>query len=256
MSSTVMSPTPPRIDYSIIIPAFNEEEFLPQTLQCLAFAIDSLTREHELVGEVIVVNNNSTDNTAEIAKTFTGLESCMQVVDEPDNQISKARNCGARVAGSARLIFLDADTDVTPSLIHCAVTALDIDAVGGGTVIAIDKAHKGGEFVTALWNRIARMSGYAAGCFVFCRKDAFDAVGGFSEKVYASEEIWLARALKKWGKPRNLKFVVLDEEIVTSARKLEWLSTFAIIKQTLVIFLFPFALKYKRFCQAWYRRPE
>lgn len=251
-----MSDPSPSIDFTIVIPAYNEADFLPQTLDSVSNSLDALKREFNLVGEVIVVDNNSTDGTASIAQSHAGLQGRIRVVHEPDNQISKARNRGAKAANAEHLLFLDADTSITPSLVSAAIEALGKDAVGGGTVIAIDREHRGGEFATNLWNRVARLWGYAAGCFVFCRKDAFDAVGGFSEKVYASEEIWLARGLKKWGRSRDLKFVVLDEAIVTSARKLEWLSTFAMIKQTLVILLFPFALKYKRFCLAWYRRPE
>ena len=89
---------------------------------------------------------------------------------------------------------------MTSSLLHGAIAALNTGAVAGGTLIAIDIKHAGGQLATTLWNQFAKVAKYAAGCFVFCRKDAFDAVGGFSEKVYASEEIWLARALKQMGK--------------------------------------------------------
>jgi len=251
-----MSNPPVVPDYSVIIPAFNEAQFLPKTLDALASAMDSLELAFNLRGEVIVVNNNSSDDTAGVAQQHKGLRGRLSIVDESENQISKARNRGAAVAKSVRLIFVDADTNMTSSLLHGAIAALNTGAVAGGTLIAIDIKHAGGQLATTLWNQFAKVAKYAAGCFVFCRKDAFDAVGGFSEKVYASEEIWLARALKKWGKPRGHGFVVLEEHIVTSARKLEWLSTFAMFRQMFVIVLFPFALKYKRFCNAWYKRPE
>jgi hypothetical protein len=56
---------------------------------------------------------------------------------------------------------------------------------------------------------------WAAGCFLYCSRAAFNAVHGFDEKLFVSEEIALSRALHKHG-----KFVVLKEQVVTSGRKL------------------------------------
>ena len=244
------------VDFSIIIPAFNEADFLPHTLDALGRVLDAIAAEKDLQGEVIVVDNNSSDETGRIAGEHPLAKQCLRVVFEPINQISKARNAGARCAASPLLIFVDADTVVSAAAVGAALNALTNDAVGGGARIKIDFKHRGGEFVTAMWNRFAGWAKYAAGCFVFCRKDAFEAVGGFSEEVYASEEIWLARALKKWGKQHAKQFVVLDEHVITSGRKLRWLSSFAMLKQAVVILFFPFALKYRRFCGAWYQRPD
>jgi len=77
------------IDYSVIVPAFNEEAFLGHTLDALRQAMATVS----LHGEVIVTDNNSTDTTAEIAAA-----SGAKVVFEPVNQISRARNAGARQA--------------------------------------------------------------------------------------------------------------------------------------------------------------
>src|SRR5688572_2471367 len=60
-----------------------------------------------------------------------------------------------------------------------------------------------------------RTLGLAAGCFVFCTRKAFDAVGGFDETYFGGEEIIMSRALKRQG-----RFVVLRDTILTSGRKL------------------------------------
>ena len=243
-------------DFAIVVPAYNEADFLPKTLASLDQAIGEVLANETLRGEVIVVDNNSTDNTASVAREHQFKNAELSVVFEAENQISRARNAGAAGARADKLIFVDADTSVSGELLGAALAALDDGAVGGGARISIDVAHRGGELVTNMWNRFAAWAKYAAGCFVFCQREAFEAVGGFSEEVYASEEIWLARALKKWGKAREQRFVVLPQQVVTSGRKLEWLSGFAMFKQVLVIMLFPFALKYRRFCSAWYERPD
>ena len=74
---------------------------------------------------------------------------------------------------------------------------------------------------------------WAAGCFVFARRDAFVAVGGFDEQYYASEEIHFSRAMKRQG-----RFVVLKEAVMTSARKAEKFSRWTTAKM-----LFPMLLQ-------------
>jgi GT2 family glycosyltransferase len=74
---------------------------------------------------------------------------------------------------------------------------------------------------------------WAAGCFVFARRDAFEAVGGFDEQFYASEEIHFSRAMKRQG-----RFVVLKEAVMTSGRKAEKFSRWATMKM-----LFPMLLQ-------------
>ena len=63
--------------------------------------------------------------------------------------------------------------------------------------------------------RIFRATGIATGCYLFCTRAAFTAVGGFDEKYYGAEEIVMSRALKRQG-----RFVILKQTVTTSARKL------------------------------------
>jgi hypothetical protein len=107
-----------------------------------------------------------------------------------------------------------------------------------------------------LWTRVSLRWGLAAGSFVFSLREAFDAVGGFSEEIYASEEIWFSRAVKKWGKKRGLEFEMLtDHPAVTSPRKAEWYSGVTILFVLFLFAVFPFLVRSKRFCFLWYRRP-
>jgi len=236
--------------YSIVIPAYNEQALLPKTLA----AVRQAMTEVQMAGEVIVVDNNSTDATAEIARDHG-----VQVVFEPVNQISRARNAGAQAAKGHLLVFLDADTLLSGALLRAALDNLASGrCCGGGAVVDFDKPMpwlvRG---FRSFWNRRAVRSGLAAGCFVYCLREAFDEIGGFSEKVYASEEIWLSRALRLWGKKRGLAFCVITEATaVTSARKLEWFSMWHMAAVLLTMLLFPLALRIRWLCWAWYRRPK
>jgi len=191
---------------SFVVPAYNEEKSLAATLGSIAAAAGSLGVEYEIV----VANDASTDATNSIAR-----EHGARVVDVENRQIARTRNDGARAAKGDRLIFVDADTLVTAPLIGAAIRALDEGAVGGGAKPVFEShapgwAHFSIAFVTATM-RILNM---AAGCFIYCRRDAFDAVGGFDPAIFAGEEIWLSQALKKQG-----RFVMLREEVITSPRK-------------------------------------
>lgn len=236
-------------DYSLIVPAYNEEQWLPQTLAQLQRAM----AEQTLRGELIVVDNNSTDRTAALAR-----EAGAAVVFEPYNQISRARNAGARVAQGRYLVFTDADTHISAALLGAALENLMHGAcIGGGARVAFDhlptRAARTG---LALWNGLSRRLRLAAGCFVYCRREAFEAVGGFSEAVYASEEIWLSRALKRAGRQQGREFCIIDEySALSSGRKMEWFGPWQQALLLIMVLLFPFFVRFKRLCGFWYKRP-
>ena len=239
--------------YSLIIPAWNEADFIGDTLQKVTHAMRDLDARGQHQGELIVVDNNSSDETARIAQ-----EQGARVVFEPINQIARARNRGAAEANGEALIFLDADTSCSERLLQQVLDELASDTVvGGGSVIAPDKpvsssAMRGLRF----WNGLSRSARLAAGCFIFCRRDAFDAVGGFSSRVYAGEEIFLSCALKRWGRQAGMQFRILEQEpVITSVRKLEWYSTSQLFRQMLLI-LVPGAVFSRRMCRTWYDDKE
>ena len=169
------------IQYSVIIPAYNEEELLPGTFQALKAAMATVAMD----GEVIVVDNNSTDKTAEIARKFEA-----RVIFEKINQISRARNVGAMHARGNYLLFLDADTMITPDLLQTALNNLKNKQLSGGgsTVIPDKKIKPFYQRGMDIWNWFSVRSQIAAGSFIYCLRDGFEAVGGFSQKVYAGEE--------------------------------------------------------------------
>ena len=233
--------------YSVVIPAYNEEEWLPPTLAVLKETMDSL----DTPGEVIVVDNNSTDRTAQVAEGYGA-----RVVFEPINQISRARNVGARVADGRYLVFLDADTLLSAELLQTALCNLaGGECCGGGTMVAFDKPF--GPVVkqfVRFWNWSSVNLVVAAGCFIYCLREGFDATGGFSEKVYVSEEIWFSRGLRAWGRKRGLAFrIITDGRIITSSRKLEW---FTLLQLLPMLLIGPIAIWFRSLCWFWYRRPE
>ncbi|MEP6914636.1 MAG: glycosyltransferase [Acidobacteriota bacterium] len=192
---------------SFIVPAYNEQDLLGATLA----ALHSAARGAGFTYQIIVADDGSTDRTASIAR-----EHGAQVVTVAVRQIAAARNAGARAATGESLIFVDADTIVSAELLRAAVDALRSGVVGGGTVVRIDgRIPLYLRPATTIFPWMLYALRLAAGCFIFCTRDAFNAVGGFDETLYATEEIALSRALKRHG-----RFVILRLPVLTSGRKL------------------------------------
>ena len=197
----------PDIDFvSFIVPAHNEERLIGRTLDALRAAAATLP----LPSEIIVVDDASTDGTATVAHSHGA-----HVVPVRLRHIAAVRNAGAKVARGDMLIFVDADTIVSSEAVHAAVAALQSGAVGGGALVSWDGTMpwwaRAAEAFTLVWMRVIKS---AAGCFMFCARAPFEAAGGFDERLYAGEELFLSPSLKRRG-----SFVILRERVVTSGRK-------------------------------------
>lgn len=201
---------------SFVIPAHNEEALVGQTIASIQAAARAVGEPFE----VIVADDASTDRTAAIAR-----EHGAQVVSVNKRQIAAVRNAGAREARGEVLIFVDADTLLPEATLRAALAALAGGVIGGGAMVRMDEALKPSlRPLMWIWNAISRFCRYAAGCFIFVRREAFEAIGGFNEEYYVSEEIQLSRALKPRG-----RFVVLPQHVVTSARKLRLYGTLRLL---------------------------
>ena len=202
--------SPPMV-ISFIVPAYNEEQLLGPTLE----SIHSAARDIGEPYEVIVVDDGSTDQTSLIAQHHRA-----RVVAVAHRKISATRNSGAKVATGDFLFFVDADTLVNTQVVQAAINLMRRGAVGGGAAFKFDGVvpwyvHLMLPVIVFLF----RLAGIATGCFLFCTKSAFDAVGGFDEAYFGAEEIVLSQALRRQG-----RFKVLRESVTTSGRKLRTFS--------------------------------
>lgn len=192
---------------SFVVPAFNEEHVLAASLDAMHEAIAGLDDPTE----VIVVDDGSTDETAAVARAHGA-----RVVSVNHRHIAATRNAGAQAARGEWLIFVDADTIVTPAVLRAAVAALRSGAVAGGCRIRFEgRLPLYGRILISAALPLYEALRFAAGCFIFCTRDAFEAAGGFDETLFAAEEVVLSRALRRQG-----RFVILREHVVTSGRKL------------------------------------
>jgi len=194
---------------SFVVPAHNEQTCLPATLA----AIHHSARTLDLTYEIIVVDDASSDATAEIARANQA-----RVVSVNHRQIAVTRNSGARAAKGERIFFVDADTSINPRTLHEALTAMNRGAVGGGGAVWIDWREAlpfYGYIITILAVTFPKLIGFTGGAFMFCTREAFQATGGFDERFYWSEEGEFTLALRREG-----RFFVPWRPVVTSGRRL------------------------------------
>lgn len=234
---------------SIIIPAFNEERLI---MHCLDSVAESLAANQKpgFTAEVIVVDNNSTDKTAELA-TQAGAK----VVFEPINQIGRARNSGATVATGEWLLFVDADSLLNPGMVADILNMIESGQyVGCGSVMHMPNLPWWGKAAIQLWTIFSVVFHWASGALVVCRADAFREVGGFNQELFAADEIDLSQLLKKWGRKHGLKFTILTRHpLVTSPRKVQLYSGWEIVSQILrVVFSPRRSLQDKKKLPIWY----
>lgn len=208
------------MNLSIIIPAFNEEKFLPATMKAIHRALH-VFEEAEWRWEIIVCDNNSKDRTAEVAKKHGAT-----VVFELVNQIGRARNRGASAASGEWLLFIDGDSEPNAELFRATLDRMRDDSIlAGGCIMEQDLDDRVLKLLTECWNRFSRTMRWMAGSYIFVRADAFRKVGGFDLKRYAGEEIVLSRSLKKLARKRRQSLVIIAEHrLKTSSRKIRLFS--------------------------------
>ena len=158
---------------TIAVPAFNEEDYLPSTLDSIQTTAAHLRARANVDIDMIVVDNNSEDETTAVAR-----EKGATVVHEPVSGVARARNTGARHAEDGVLVFVDADVIVPPKLLDAIHAAMSDPACVGG---AVDVDYRPQRLVMRLylraWQLLARLTRMAQGATQFCRQSATEYVG-------------------------------------------------------------------------------
>jgi glycosyltransferase involved in cell wall biosynthesis len=237
------------VKISIIIPAFNEEKLLGETLAQIRTAAGVLAKTGWET-ELIVCDNNSTDRTAEIARAAGAL-----VVFEPFNQISRARNSGAAAATGDWLVFMDADSHPSAGLF--AEMAGEIQSgkcIAGGSTFRWDKKYFIHELFMPAINIGWRWRRMLCGVFIFIETAVFRKLSGFSLEAFAGEELELSQRLKRLAKESGKLFVILHRHpVVTSARRMGDYSALTPIKVLYCIIFHPHRYTTTReAAQRWY----
>ncbi len=233
---------------SVVIPAFDEEAYLGRTLESVNVAA-ALLREREGAGcEVVVVDNDSKDSTADVARAFGA-----RVLKEAVHNIARVRNVGAASAAGDVLVFVDADTVIPSELLWRVARVMSDAACFGGAVDADYGPSKlAARVYLSAWRVAGRLAGLAQGATQFCRREAFDALGGYDETLYMGEDVDFYLRLKRLARRRGGRVRLIDEvRVATSARRFDrWSLTYTLV-WTNPFFVLLFRRR-RSFWRGWY----
>jgi glycosyltransferase involved in cell wall biosynthesis len=205
---------------SFIIPVRNDAARLETCLR-------SIRRNSHAPGqiEIVVVDNGSTDGSAQIASAFGAT-----LVPLDDGRVSELRNRGTRHATADVFAFVDADHEIAAGWVYAALDCLQIPAVGA--VGALCHAPAEGTWVQQVYSHLRGTVGgqqdvdWLGSGNMAVRRQAFDMLGGFDTSLDTCEDVDLCHRLRArglrilsdarlknihYGDPRTLREVVSSE---------------------------------------------
>lgn len=203
--------------FSLVIPAYNEEKYLPRLLESIGSARRAYSRGADAV-EVIVADNSSTDATAAVAARHGAA-----VTRVEKRVIAAARNGGARIARGEFLAFVDADTvSVHPGTFDAIEQLLETGRyVGGATGVGLERWSVGLAVMYAMFTPLAWLTRLDTGV-VFCRRADYEAVGGYDETRPVAEDVAFLMALRRLGRTRGQRLIrARSTKAVASTRKFD-----------------------------------
>lgn len=206
---------------SVVIPAHNEVAYLPRYLPTVFAALDHWQAATGGTGEVIVVDNASTDTTPAVASQLGA-----RVVTETVRSIGAVRNTGASAATGSLLFFTDADVALPLDALTAATAAVDAGAAGGAIPPLYTPARLGARLLCAYWDHYRIRRGGAQGVAQFATSDAFKAVGGYRAELLMSEDVEFFARLTAHGHKTGRPVTVLDDlRVRPSTRRYDQWST-------------------------------
>jgi glycosyltransferase involved in cell wall biosynthesis len=191
----------PTVD--VIMPTYNAAKYLP-------LAIESVIAQTFEDWRILIVDDGSTDNTAEIVATFAErLGPKLKYIQQANGGPAKARNNAISHSSATFLAFLDADDMWTPCRLSESVKCLEGRPEVGLTYGFIRRIDSEGKVIDTVASRQKNGEGRIAPYIytkkvdlpcatITIRKECIDAVGGFDESMWATEDrdLWLRIALK------------------------------------------------------------
>jgi glycosyltransferase involved in cell wall biosynthesis len=233
---------------SVVVPAFNEERYLGETLGSLNRAKTLLQSKRGIESEVVVVDNDSDDSTADVARARGAT-----VVRESLHNVAKVRNTGARLCHGDVIVFVDADTVVPNNLLVRISEVMEDETCFGG---AVDTEYRPRKFMVRVylrfWRMIGKLTGMAQGATQFYRKDIFFTLEGYDETLFMGEDVDLYWRLKKLARRQNGRVVYIEDvRVVPSTRRFDHWRPWRTLLWTNPFFILIFRRR-KAVWQGWY----
>lgn len=234
---------------SVIVPAYNEERYLGETLKSIQRATEMLLEKDSVPTEIIVVDNESTDYTSDVALSFGA-----SVVKETKRNIATVRNAGARAAKGDVLVFIDADT-IMPAELLWRINQLMASSVCFGGAVDTDyrPAKPMVKIYLPLWRILGKLAGMAQGATQFCRREVFVSLAGYDESIYMGEDVDFHWRLNQFAKRQNGHVCFIEDvQVVPSTRRFDQWSFWRTLICTNPFYILAFRRR-ERAWRGWYR---
>ena len=195
--------------FSIIIPTYNEEEYLP-------ILLDSIKEQDFSDYEVIVADANSTDKTREIAKEY----GCIVI---EGGLPAVGRNNGASIAQGEYLLFLDSDLQLTEDYLRNVLYEFRMEKLGIAITQMKPMSNKVEDkifhdFANYFMIGVEKIKPHGAGCYgIIVKRELHEKSGGFNEDLTFGED---SEYIKRLGSIEHFK-VLRKPKIGVSTRRLE-----------------------------------
>lgn len=206
---------------SVIIPAHNEEEYLPDGLAAVAAAARICPCEVETV----VVLNRCTDRTEQIAREAGAI-----IAHEEAKNLSLIRNAGVAASTGDIIVTVDADSTLHPQFLRIVVEKLKKNIVGGGVFVLPERWSLG--IMASGLMLFPYIAKYRVSVAAFWTKRKYlDAIGGFNPDFVTVEDIDFGVRLKRYGKSIGKKWgTIWTAPLVTSCRKFDQFGDWHVFK--------------------------
>jgi glycosyltransferase involved in cell wall biosynthesis len=232
---------------SVIIPAYNEEQCLPKTLEHIGRALSVAA----CPSEIIVVDNDSRDKTKQITEAFGA-----KVFAEKEHNISKVRNTGAANSRGDVLIFIDADTLVPETLFKKIIAVMeDEKCLGGAAAVEYeDFERKLMKFYLLGWKFWGTVFNMKQGAAQFCRKFVFEELEGYDQTIFMGEDVEFYWRLSRFARRnKGHLYFVEHPKVMTSARRFDKMSLWKTFLLTHPIFI-RLTWRKKSYWKDWYEK--
>jgi glycosyltransferase involved in cell wall biosynthesis len=232
---------------SVIIPAYNEEQCLPETLYRITKALSVAA----CPSEIIVVDNDSQDGTKQVAEAFGA-----KVILEKEHNISRVRNTGAENSTGELLIFVDADTLVPATLVQQITIKMEDGKCFGGAVAVEyeDFERKWMKSYISGWKFWGTVFNMKQGAAQFCRRFVFEELEGYDQTIFMGEDVEFYWRLSKYARRNKVYLHFIEHpKVITSARRFDRMSLWKTLLLTHPIFI-RLTWRMKSFWSDWYEK--
>ena len=194
--------------FSVVVSALDEQADLDRSLRAIGRAAQAI---HTATEVVVVVRSGESPH----ARIAAAAGADVVTIERPS--VAVARNAGARASTGQIIVTINADRVMSPVAFAEIERLLATGCyIGGGAIQHPERHSLAIDLALVLSKLTTYLNGLGGGMY-WCRRDDFDAIGGFDERVTTIDDLDFARRLRDYGLRTGRKFVNLRQAPVTTA---------------------------------------